>query len=221
MSLFPELITPYFEQSILKRAAQQRLFSFDCVNPRDFSTDKWRKTDDTISGGGAGMVMTPQPLFDALGAIRQKSPNAKIVFLTPAAKRFCANDARRFAQFDHLVLVCGRYEGIDERVIETFADEVMSIGDFVLTGGELAALVIADSTLRFVPQVLGNSESLSEESYENSLLEAPSFTKPAVFRGLTTPQTLLGGNHKAITAFKQRLAASKTNFHRPDIFKPC
>jgi tRNA (guanine37-N1)-methyltransferase len=217
VTLFCDLIAPYFERSILKRAIDRELLSIECVNPRDFTADKHQKTDDTATSGGAGMVMTPQPLFDCLIDIKRRSQDARVLFMTPCAKRFNSHDAKRLAGFEHIVLVCGRYEGFDERVIETFAHEVLSIGDFVLTGGELAALAVADSLLRFVPNVLGNRQSLDEESFEHALLEAPAFTKPAIFRGQSTPQTLLSGDHKAIARFKDRLAALKTAFFRPDM----
>jgi tRNA (guanine37-N1)-methyltransferase len=217
VSLFGDLIRPYFEESILKRAMQKGLFTIEFLNPRDYTTDKHRKTDDTVTGGGAGMVLAPQPLFDALGALRGASKEARIIFLTPSAKRFNVKDAKRLAAFEHIALVCGRYEGFDERSIERFADELFSIGDFVLTGGELPALSVADAVLRFVPGVLGSGESLAEESFEGDLLESPVWTKPAVFRGLKTPSALLNGNHKEAAKLRKTLAALKTAFFRPDL----
>ncbi|MGE4294984.1 MAG: tRNA (guanosine(37)-N1)-methyltransferase TrmD [Campylobacterales bacterium] len=219
VTLFPELIAPYFEEAILKRAIAEGRFSVDLRNPREYTENRYLKVDDTVTGGGAGMVMSPQPLFDALTALRSESPGVKILFMTPAAKRFTQNDAKRLARADHVALVCGRYEGFDERVIETFADEVFSIGDYVLTGGELPALVIADATVRHLPGVLGNHESLQEESFEQGGLEAPAFTKPTVFRNQGTPSVLLGGHHKNIAHFRRELGLLKTRFFRPDLFR--
>lgn len=218
VTLFPELILPYFEEAILKRAIAEGRFTVDTLNPRDHTDNKHHKVDDTVTGGGAGMVMSPQPLFDALAALRNESPWVKILFMTPAAKRFTQNDAKRLAGAAHVALVCGRYEGFDERVIETFADEVFSIGDYVLTGGELPALVIADATVRHIDGVLGNQSSLEEESFERGALEAPAFTKPTVFRGQGTPAILLGGHHKNIAAFRHTLGLLKTRYFRPDLF---
>jgi tRNA (guanine37-N1)-methyltransferase len=217
VSLFGELIQPYFEESILKRGMQRGLFEIEFLNPRDYTINKHRKTDDTVTGGGAGMVFSPQPLFDALDALKSASNEVKIIFLAPSAKRFNAKDAKRLAAFEHIALVCGRYEGFDERAVECFADELFSIGDFVLTGGELPALAVADAALRFVPGVLGSGESLAEESFEEDLLESPVWTKPAIFRGLKTPSTLLNGNHKEVAKLRKTLAAFKTAFFRPDL----
>ncbi|MDR2638305.1 MAG: tRNA (guanosine(37)-N1)-methyltransferase TrmD [Helicobacteraceae bacterium] len=217
VTLFPNLIAPYFQEAILKRAIDNKLLEIETISLRAYSTDKWLKTDDTVTGGGAGMVTTPQPLFDCLSDLRGKSPNARILFMTPCAKRFDARDAKRLAAFEHIAFVCGRYEGFDERAIEAFADEVFSIGDFVLTGGELPAVMICDAIARFVGGTLGNENSAAQESFENAALEAPAFTKPTVFRGRTTPSPLLSGNHKAIESFRSRLSALKTRYFRPDL----
>ena len=218
VTLFSDLTRFYFEDSILKRALEKELFSVEYVNPREFSTDKHRKVDDYQSGGGAGLVMTPQPLFDTLNAIRAKSPKARFLFMAPAGAPFTQNDAVRLAGEEHLVLVSGRYEGIDERVVERFADEVFSVGDYILTGGELPSLVICDAVARNIPGVLGNQGSLDEESFNTALLEAPSFTKPAEYEKTGTPSEFLKGNHSRIAALNFRLARAKTQFHRPDLF---
>ncbi len=211
VTLFQNLIEGYFQDSILNRALQKGLFSVDYCNPRDYSASKHHKTDDTAAGGGAGMVMTPQPLFDALDAFK----DAHIVFTTPVGKPFTQNDAKRLAQKPHVVFVSGRYEGIDERVIERFGDELFSIGDYVLTGGELPSLVMSDAILRNVDGVLGNSGSLETESFETQLLEAPTFTKPANYENMGTPSEFLKGNHSKITALKNALAKAKTKYFRP------
>ena len=216
VTLFPSLIEGYFEDSILKKAKERGLLAFDFVNPRDFTTDKHRKVDDTAAGGGAGMVMMAQPLDDALRHIKARSPRARIIFPTPVGKPFRQTDAKRLAKEAHLVFVSGRYEGIDERVIELWADELFSIGDYILTGGELPSLVMADAVSRLVPGVLGNAQSLETESFESHLLEAPSFTRPKSFHNLSIPSEYLKGNHSKINALKKRLALAKTKYFRPD-----
>lgn len=217
ITLFPALIESYFEDAILSRAIAQGLFCYECINPRDFTTNPYKKVDDTVTGGGAGMVMSPQPLFDAIGSVLSQSPRAQVCFMTPVGKPFGHNDSVRLAQCDHLVLVCGRYEGFDERVIETFARECFSVGDFVLTGGELPALIIADAVSRHIPGVLGNAESLTEESFALGQLEGPVFTKPAEYASLGTPSVLFSGHHKQIAAFRADLGKDKTAWFRPDL----
>ncbi|MBC8237313.1 MAG: tRNA (guanosine(37)-N1)-methyltransferase TrmD [Helicobacteraceae bacterium] len=216
VTLFPNLIEGYFQDSILKRAIDKELFSVDYLNPRDFSLNKHSKVDDTAVGGGAGMVMNPQPLCDALDSLKTNNPDIHIIFLTPVAKPFKQNDAKRLAKKSHVAFVSGRYEGIDERVIEEFADEVFSIGDYILTGGELASLVLCDAISRNVEGVLGNSESLSIESFESELLEAPSFSKPKEYRNLVVPKEYLKGNHSKIRTLKIALSECKTKFFRPE-----
>jgi tRNA (guanine37-N1)-methyltransferase len=211
MTLFSQLIEGYFQDSILKRAIDKDLFSYDFCDPREFSASKHKKVDDTAAGGGAGMLMNPQPLFSAL----ENFKDAHIIFLTPVGKPFVQNDAKRLAKKEHIVFVSGRYEGIDERVIESYADELFSIGDYVLTGGELPSLVISDAIARNIDGVLGNSKSLDTESFETQLLEAPSFTKPANFQNLSTPSEYLKGNHSKIAALKNALSIAKTKYFRP------
>ncbi|MBN2869825.1 MAG: tRNA (guanosine(37)-N1)-methyltransferase TrmD [Campylobacterales bacterium] len=213
VTLFSNLIEGYFQDSILKRAIESGKFEVGYLNPRDYSTSKHHKVDDTAAGGGAGMVMVPQPLFDAL---RTLEDDAHVVFAAPVGKQFTQNDAKRLSTKPHVVFVSGRYEGIDERVIETFADEVFSIGDYVLTGGELPSLVMTDAIVRNLEGVLGNSESLEYESFETPLLEAPSFGKPAVYEDLSVPSEYLKGNHSKIHALKSALSECKTKFFRPE-----
>lgn len=215
VTLFPHLIEGYFSDSILKRAIESGVLSIDFINPRDFSRNKHSKVDDTPTGGGAGMVMTAQPLFDALKHLKETSPDVHIIFTTPVAKDFVQNDAKRLAKKRHIAFVSGRYEGVDERVIEYFANEVYSIGMYVLTGGELASMVMTDAISRMVDGVLGNTLSLETESYETFLLEPPSFSKPAIFENMTTPSELLKGNHSKIHAIKSALSESKTKYYRP------
>ena len=219
VTLFPNLVKGYFSESILKRAIEDEKISIDFYNPRDFTTDKHNRVDAPMIGGGAGMLMTPQPLMDTLTNVKGTSPKAHVIFLSPVAKPFTQNDAKRLAKKEHLVFVSGRYEGIDERVIEAEADELFSIGDFILTGGELASMVVCDAIARNVDAVLGNSESLDMESFESSLLEAPSFTKPTVYENNEVVSEFLKGNHSKITDLKRGLALCKTKYFRPDLYK--
>ena len=212
VSLFPQLIAPYFEDSILKKALEKNLFEIEFVNFRDFASNKHKKVDTEIVGGGAGMIIDNIALRNALEFLQKKYPNSKTIFLTPVGKRYNQKDAMRLAKEEVLILVSGRYEGFDERLIEDFANEVISIGDFILTGGELASLIIADSVLRNIDGVLGNKESLKEESFNEHLLEAPAFSKVG-----DVPKILKSGHHKKIENWKKNMAILKTKFHRPDL----
>ncbi|MBA1437885.1 MAG: tRNA (guanosine(37)-N1)-methyltransferase TrmD [Epsilonproteobacteria bacterium] len=216
VTLFSSLIEGYFSDSILKRAIAKGILDISYLNPRDYSTNKHHKVDDTAVGGGAGMVMNPQPLFDCLDDLQKRDGDVHIVFVTPVAKPFTQNDAKRLATKSHVAFVSGRYEGIDERVIERYADEVFSIGDYILTGGELASLVLCDAISRNVSEVLGNSESLEIESFESELLEAPSFSKPKQYAGLSVVSEYLKGNHSKIRSLKSALSEAKTKFFRPE-----
>ncbi len=215
VTLFPTLIEPYFQDSILKRAIDSNLISYEFYNPRDYTINKHKKVDKQMVGGGAGMLMTPQPLFDCLNKIKKKNPDAYIIFPLAAAKPFKQNDAKRLAKKKNIVFVSGRYEGIDERVIEKYANEVFSVGEFILTGGELASLTMTDAISRNVDGVLGNADSLVMESYENKLLEAPSFTKPEIFQNLSIVKEFLKGNHSKISDLKFQMSICKTKYYRP------
>jgi tRNA (guanine37-N1)-methyltransferase len=217
VTLFPNIIDGYFSDSILKRAKEEKLIEINYYNPREYTTNKHNKVDDAKIGGGAGMLMSVQPIEDALLDIKSKN-DTKVIFLTPVAKRFNQKDAKRLAKESSITFVCGRYEGFDERLVESYADEVFSIGDFVLTGGELASLVMCDSIARNIPEVLGNSESLIEESFENMLLEAPAFTKPKKYKDLGVISEFLKGNHSKIASIKYWLSLYKTKYFRPDIY---
>ncbi|RXJ87472.1 tRNA (guanosine(37)-N1)-methyltransferase TrmD [Arcobacter sp. CECT 8985] len=216
VTLFSNLIEPYFFDSILKRAVDSNLLEYEFYNPRDFTKNKHNKVDKAMVGGGAGMLMTPQPLFDCLDEIKRKNEDAYIVFPLAAAKPFKQNDAKRLAKKKNIVFVSGRYEGIDERVIEKYANEVFSIGEFVLTGGELPSLVMSDAISRNIDGVLGNAQSLEVESYENNLLEAPSFTKPEIFQNLSVVKEFLKGNHSKISDLKFQMSICKTKYYRPN-----
>ncbi len=216
ITLFPNLIDFYFKDSILKIAIEKKLLSYDFFNPRDYTTNKHKKVDDTLCGGGAGQLLTTQPLFDCIDDIKSKYPDAYIIFPLAAAKPFNQKDAKRLAKKKNVVFVSGRYEGIDERVIETYANEVFSVGEYILTGGELPSLVMADAISRNVDKVLGNQDSLEDESYnDNGLLEAPSFAKPINYKDLSVPSEYLKGNHSKITDLKNKLSMCKTKYYRP------
>ena len=216
VTLFKNIVEGYFQDSILKRAIEKDTLNIDYLNPRDYSDSKHSKVDDTAVGGGAGMVMNPQPLYDSLIDLKSKDEKVHIIFLTPVAKPFKQNDAKRLAKKSHIAFVSGRYEGIDERVIEKFADEVFSIGDYILTGGELPSLVMCDAISRNIDGVLGNSDSLSVESFESPLLEAPSFSKPKIYDENCVPSEYLKGNHSKIRSLKLALSECKTQFFRPE-----
>jgi len=218
VSLFPNIIKGYFSDSILARAVESGLIDLNFYNPRDYSKNRHLKVDDARISGGAGMVMTIQPLADAIKDIKAKDKNSKIIFLTPVAKPFKQIDAKRLAKEQSVTFVCGRYEGFDERLIEEYADEVFSIGDYILTGGELGAMVMCDAISRNVDGVLGNSDSLIEESFENSLLEAPTFTKPNFYEKRAVVSEFLKGNHSKIASIKLKLSLYKTKYFRPDIY---
>ncbi len=217
ITLFENLIKPYFDDSILKRALDKNIFEVNFINPRDFSKDKHKKVDDYMIGGGAGLLIGIQPLSDAILNIKNKNPNTHIIYLTPVGKKFTQKDAKRLSKKDNITFICGRYEGIDERVIEKYVNEVFCIGDFIMTGGELGALCMCDAICRNINGVLGNANSLEVESFENSLLEAPSFTKPNIFKNLSVPSEFLKGNHGKISALKNQMARLKTNYFRPDL----
>jgi tRNA (guanine37-N1)-methyltransferase len=198
------------------------LWLIEFVNFREFSKNKHQKVDDTPFSGGAGMVLSPEPLSNCLKYLKIKYPNAKTIFVTPVAKTFNQNDAKRLSNEKVIIFVNGRYEGFDERIIEEFADEVLSIGDFILSGGELASMVIADSIARNIENVLGNKKSLEIESFENNLLEAPTFTKPKSYKDIKNSEVIsefFKGNHSIIASLKEKLAIAKTKYHRPDIYK--
>ncbi|MGI0405698.1 tRNA (guanosine(37)-N1)-methyltransferase TrmD [Helicobacter himalayensis] len=222
LSLFPQLIAPYFTDSILKRACEKGIIKFECINLRDFTSPPHFKADFAPISGGAGQVLHLEMLALALQNFR----DSHVIFLSPCGKPFNQNDSLRLSKKGHISFVCGRYEGFDERAIELFADEVFSIGDFILTGGELGALSLADSIARQVEGVLGNKDSLKGESFESYLLEAPNFAKssPKVEKilqdsqKLQVPSEYSKGNHSKIASLKTNLATAKTKYFRPDLY---
>lgn len=217
LTLFPEMIRGYAGQSILGKAQGKGLVEIVATDVRDFATGKHRVTDDTPYGGGAGMVMKVEPLVAAIEAARARLPSARVVVMSPRGRPFTQAIARELAALPELVLVCGRYEGIDERAL-AFVDEEISLGDFVLTGGELAALTLIDAAARLVPGVLGNAESATTESFETGLLEHPHYTRPVDFRGAGVPAVLQGGDHKRIARWRRWRSLQITRDRRPDLF---
>ena len=204
ITLFPNLILPYFEDSILQRAIKSGTIEIQVHNIRDYSKDKHKKVDDTPYGGGAGMLMTCQPLFDCIKAVKMLN-SGPLIFMSPAGKRFKQQKAEKLAKSEGLILLCGRYEGIDQRVIDELFDEEISLGDFVLTGGEIAACAVVDAVSRLIPGVLGDNESSEEESFGSALgrkKEYPHYTKPADFEGLKVPDILLSGDHAKIKKWR-------------------
>lgn len=218
-TLFPDLITPYFTQSIMGNALHKGQIQVDCINIRDFADNKYRKVDNALIGGGAGMLLDPFVLECAL----EQAKNSRIIFLSPCGARFSHKDSVRLSKYKHISFVCGRYEGFDERIIELHATEIFSIGDFILSGGELAALCMADSIARHIKGVLGNSLSLEGESFEKNMLEAPNFTKSKQFdkknvKNLPTSE-YLNGNHAIISSLKFTMSKMKTQYFRPDLLQ--
>lgn len=218
LTLFPEMIYAYCNCSILKRAQERNFIEINAINPRDFSLDKHKKVDDTPYGGGAGMVLAPQPYIDAYESIEQVS-NSCTLMMTPQGEPFNNEIAKDLANFNQIIILCGHYEGFDERIRDIIKPREISLGDYVLTGGELPALCVIDSVSRKINGVLGKIESADDDSFENGLLEYPQYTKPREFRGLKVPEVLLNGNHKEIEQFRKSEMIKRTETRRPDLIE--
>lgn len=218
VTLFPEIALAPLGESIIKRARDAGIVEIRAHNLRDWATDKHRKTDDYLCGGGQGMLLKPEPIFAAVEELRGE--DTKVILTTPQGKPFVQADARRLASHGHLLFLCGHYEGVDHRVIEELVDEEISIGDYVLTNGALASAVICDAIIRLLPGALGDERSPQEESFSDpNLLEAPAYTKPAEFRGLRVPDVLLSGHHAEIEKWKREQALERTRENRPDLIE--
>ena len=218
VTLFPEIIESYCNVSIMKRARDNGIFSLNTINPRNYTLDKHKKVDDTPYGGGAGMVLAPQPYVDAYDSIL-KSSNSITVMLSPQGKPLSEDLVKYLADFEQIIMLCGHYEGFDERIREIINPMEISIGDFVLTGGELPALCLIDAVSRKLEGTLGKIESVEEDSFSNGLLEYPQYTKPRDFRGYKVPEVLLNGNHKEINEFRYNQQLERTKLRRPDLYK--
>jgi tRNA (guanine37-N1)-methyltransferase len=222
LSIFPDFFRTAFEQGVVGKARTAGLIEIRVHDLRDWTRDRHRTVDDRPFGGGEGMLLKAGPIFEAVESIwPERGPGKKLILLSAQGARFDQARAREFSRLEELFLICGRYEGVDERVAERLADEELSIGDFVLSGGELAAAVVIDATARLIQGVLGNENSAVAESFgEEGLLDCPQYTRPAEFRGWTVPEVLLGGNHEEIRKWRQRAAAEKTARMRPDLLLP-
>lgn len=218
LTLFPEMVMGPLQQSIIGRACSKGLIEVRAHNIRDWTTDKHRKTDDYLCGGGQGMLLKPEPIFAAVEELRRDG--TKVVLMTPQGRVFRQAVARDLAcEGGHLIIICGHYEGVDHRVIERLVDLELSIGDYILTNGAIAAVVVIDAVARLIPGALGDERSSEEESFSHGLLEAPAYTKPNTFRDMAVPEILLGGNHKAIEEWKHEQAVERTRENRPDLYE--
>ncbi|MDA8122555.1 MAG: tRNA (guanosine(37)-N1)-methyltransferase TrmD [Deltaproteobacteria bacterium] len=217
LTLFPGIFDGPLDQSILLKAREAGLMSVEVHDLREFAEGKHRVTDEPPFGGGGGMVMKPEPVFAGVESLKGRFGPGKVILLSPQGERLTSALARQLAEVSHLILVCGRYEGVDQRVADHLADLEVSIGDYVLTGGELPALVLIDSVARFLPGVLGDPQASSRDSFEEGLLEAPQYTRPREFRGYTVPEVLLSGDHAAIGRWRREEALRRTRLKRPDL----
>lgn len=220
LSLFPELVASFFDHGMIHRGIESRLITGTCVNIRDFSCDRHKTVDDRPYGGGSGMVMKPEPLEAAISFVKKRSPEAKVILMTPQGTRFNQKKACELAsRREDLIFVCGRYEGIDERVYTQLVDEEISIGDYVMTGGELAAMAIIDSVARMIPGVLGSEASSLSDSFIDDRLEYAQYTRPEVHNDLRVPGVLLSGNHERIRQWRKTSSLQRTFMKRPDLFE--
>ncbi len=217
LTLFPGMFDGPLTESILKRAAESGLISVRCHNIRDYAKDKHRSADDAPYGGGTGMIMKVEPLAGCIEAVKEERPRSKVVLTSPRGRTFSQELAREFADEPGLIIICGRYEGVDERVSSLYVDHEISLGDFVLTGGELAAMVIVDAVSRFIPGVLGGAGAAHTDSFSDGLLEYPQYTRPPDFRGMTVPAPLLSGNHAEIARWRREQSLLKSRRVRPDL----
>lgn len=233
LTLFPNMFSEVFDCSIIKRALEKKLIKINLVNLRDFTTDKHRTVDDRPFGGGPGMILRIEPIDRALNCLKKKKPTGRVILLTPQGALFKQEIAQKLSRHKKLILICGHYEGIDERVAEELVDESLSIGDYVLTGGELPAMVVVDAVTRLLPGVLSKKEATQNESFQSypnsckalgkaaspQLLEAPQYTRPATYKKCKTPKILLSGDHQKISTWRQNKAFEKTRKLRPDLLE--
>lgn len=217
LTLFPGMFSGPLDESIIKRARAAGLLDFTIHNLRDYAHDRHRTVDDRPFGGGPGMLLKPEPIFEAVEAIAREK--TRVILVSPSGRKFSQEIARELAQEEHLLMVCGHYEGFDERIRQELADDELSIGDYVLTNGALPVMVIVDAVTRLIPGALGDDESSREESFSQGLLEYPQYTRPAVFRGLSVPEVLLSGNHAEIARWRAEQSRQRTQERRPDLLE--
>lgn len=217
LTLFPGMFSGPFDESIIKRAKEKQLIDISLHNIRDYATDRHQTADDAPYGGGAGMVMKAEPLSLCIESVKARQPGSTIVLTSPQGRQLTHRVASELAQKQGLIIVCGRYEGIDERIRTLYAEDDISLGDYVLSGGEIAAMAIVDATTRLIPGVLGSVESAESDSFGDGLLEYPHYTRPPSFRGLSVPETLLSGNHELIRKWRRKESLRKTRKLRPDL----
>lgn len=218
-TLFPETFAPYLQASILQKAAERRLVEISLHNIRDWARDKHHTTDDTPYGGGGGMVMKPEPVFEAVESVLGPEPACPVILLTPQGRVFNHTTAEELVQHERLALLCGRYEGVDERIRQDLVSDEISIGDYVLTGGELPAMIIIDAVSRLIPGVLGDPDGAADDSHASGLLEYPHYTRPPEFRGQAVPEILLSGDHAKIEHWRREQSLLRTLKRRPDLLK--
>ena len=217
VTIFPKLLESPLEEGIIRRAASAGKIDVNIHNIRDFAFDKHAMTDDRPYGGGEGMVMKPEPIAETLNAIEKKKPGGRVIFLSPQGETYTQQTAERLANYEHLILLCGRYEGVDERIRANYVDEEISIGDFILTGGELAAMVLIDSVTRLLPGVLGCEDSAENDTFSRGLLKNPQYTRPREYKGYTVPEILLSGDHAAIAEWRLVTSVRQTLEKRPEL----
>lgn len=217
LTLFPEMFTA-LDFSLMKKAVDKKAIDINVINIRDYSLDKHKKCDDYTFGGGAGLLMTPQPIADAIKSISGYQ-KARKIYLSPKGQRLTQGKVKQLSTNEHLILLCGHYEGVDQRIIDKYIDEEISIGDFVLTGGEIPAMALVDAVSRYVDGVLGNNASVEEESFSSSLLEYPQYTRPQVFEGMAVPEVLVSGDHKKVEDWRKEESLNITKARRPDLLK--
>ena len=218
LSVFPEVFAPYLDASIMGRVQRAGILDFAAHDLRDWTHDRHRTVDDAPFGGGQGMLMKPAPIFEAVEALSAEGPRPHVVFFSPCGRRYDQSCAEALSHEERVLLVCGRYEGMDERAYK-LADDVFSLGDYVLTGGELAAMVVIDSVVRLLPGALGDAMSAKDESFSDGLLEYAQYTRPASYRGMDVPEVLLGGDHAKVDAWRRRSAVERTARWRPDLIE--
>lgn len=221
ITVYPEIIEEYSKVGIIGRACDAGLIEINPVNIREYSNDKHRRVDDYTYGGGAGMLMRAEPVYESVKALKKDNPDMPVIYFSPKGRKFTSNIAKKYAQSEHkeVILLSGHYEGIDQRAIDLCVTDEISIGDYILTGGHIASMVFIDAVSRYVKGVLGNDESTNEESFENGRLEYPQYTRPEEFMGIKVPEVLMSGHHKKIEEYRQKKSEEETKMKRPDLYE--